>query len=155
LPLPEKGGDEVFGGYSRYAWDRRARLVGRALPAAALGAGLTRVPGIARAAAGRSRGSVARRAVKLLRHAELPAPARYFSWFALASDDVRAELVGEDVEPAQRVFAELFTESPSRLSSLGRLQYVDLRSMLQKDLLVKADRMSMGALDRVTGAVPR
>lgn len=143
VALAGEGGDEVFGGYSRYAWDKRARLVGRALPAAALAGALERIPGVARAAASRDRKSVLRRAVKLLRHAQLPDPERYFSWFALTSDDVRAELVHDDVERPQRVFADLFRSSPSTLTSLGRLQRVDMRTMLLKDLLVKADRMSM------------
>jgi asparagine synthase (glutamine-hydrolysing) len=143
VALAGEGGDEVFGGYSRYAWDRRARLIGRALPAAALAGGLERLPGVAQAAASRDRKSVLRRAVKLLRHAQLPDAERYFAWFALTSDDVRAELVMDDVERPQRVFADLFRSSPSSLTALGRLQEVDMRTMLAKDLLVKADRMSM------------
>ena len=82
--------------------------------------------------------------VKLLRHAELPAAERYFSWFALFSEEAKAELLGRDgLPPTARVFAELLERAPAGLTQLGRLQYVDLRTMLAKDLLLKADRMSM------------
>ena len=143
VALAGEGGDEVFGGYSRYAWDRRARTIGRFLPTALLASTLERVPGVARAARGRDRKSVARRAVKLLRHAGLPTPERYLAWFALASEDVKAELATHEAEPAARVFDDLFRAAPPGLSRLGRLQFVDLKTMLLKDLLVKADRMSM------------
>jgi asparagine synthase (glutamine-hydrolysing) len=102
-----------------------------------------RLPGVRRRAAGRDKGDVVRRAVKLLRHAGLSAPERYFSWFALVSDDVKAELLGRRTPPSARVFAEAFAGAPAGLTELGRLQAADLRTMLQKDLLVKADRMSM------------
>jgi asparagine synthase (glutamine-hydrolysing) len=143
VALAGEGGDEVFGGYSRYAWDRYARLIGRFLPAAALGQALVRLPGARARAAHRDRKDVVRRAVKLLRHAGLPAPERYFSWFALLSDDAKAELLIGEPEPSARVFDRSFAEAPSKLTTLGRLQYADLKTMLQKDLLVKADRMSM------------
>jgi asparagine synthase (glutamine-hydrolysing) len=143
VALAGEGGDEVFGGYSRYAWDAKAGALGRLLPAAALAGLLERIPSVARAASRRDRKSVARRAVKLLRHAGLDDPARYFAWFTLMSEDAKAEILAADVEPAGRIFSSLFEDAPPELTALGRLQYVDLRTMLAKDLLVKADRMSM------------
>ena len=144
VALAGEGGDEVFGGYSRYAWDRKAAHVGAALPTELLADLLERVPWVRARSSKAERKSVVRRAVKLLRFAGRPEAERYFSWFALYSDDVKAEvLVHSGTLPAGRVFSELFDEAPAGLSHLGRLQYVDLRSMLLADLLLKADRMSM------------
>lgn len=143
VALAGEGGDELFGGYSRYAWDPVARRVGALLPAARLArlARLVeRMPGVG----GRGgRKDPLRRAVKLLRHAGLPAAERYLSWFELASGDLRAELLGGGLAPATRVFERRLAEAPAGLTALGRLQHVDLRTMLLDDLMSKADKMSM------------
>ncbi|HVM18187.1 MAG TPA: asparagine synthase (glutamine-hydrolyzing) [Gaiellaceae bacterium] len=141
VALAGEGGDEVFGGYSRYAWDRYAAAIGK-LPVAPLAAALERALG-GRAARG-GRKSLARRGVKLLRHAGLPAAERYFAWFALLDETAKAELLADGRrEPTARVFADALRTAPEGLTALGRRQWVDLRTMLLKDLLLKADRMSM------------
>ena len=140
VALAGEGGDELFGGYSRYAWDSVAGRVGRVLPAARIAMLLERLPGVA----GRGgRKDPLRRAVKLLRHAELPEAERYLAWFALASDDLKAELLDASYEPAARIFGERLASAHPRLTALGRRQHVDLGTMLKDDLLLKADKMSM------------
>jgi asparagine synthase (glutamine-hydrolysing) len=114
------------------------------LPVGTLAAALERLPGLAGRAGRGGRKDVLRRAVKLLRHAELPEAQRYCSWFALLGEDAKAELLhSTETEPTARVFATALAAAPRGLSALGRLQAVDLRTMLAKDLLLKADRMSM------------
>jgi asparagine synthetase B (glutamine-hydrolysing) len=41
------------------------------------------------------------------------------------------------------VFERLFADAPERLTSLGRLQWVDLHSFVADNLMLKADRLSM------------
>jgi asparagine synthase (glutamine-hydrolysing) len=59
------------------------------------------------------------------------------------SEDAKAEMLVGEPESSSRVFESLFEAASPALTALGRLQYADLRTMLEKDLLVKADRMSM------------
>lgn len=143
VALAGDGGDEVLGGYSRYAWDPRAARIASLLPTGALASLLEAVPGVRARAAGSATKDPVRRAVKLLRNASLPGPARYLSWFQILDGDARRELLRARVEPAERVFEALFAGAAPGLTELGRLQEVDVRSFLADDLLLKADRMSM------------
>jgi asparagine synthase (glutamine-hydrolysing) len=126
VALAGDGGDEVFGGYSRYAWDAKAARLGRLLPTGALARVLGRLPH------GSGRKDPVRRAVKLLRNARKPEARRYLAWFSLLDD-----------ETAAGAFERLFAAAPEDLTALGRLQYVDLYSMLTDNLLLKADKLSM------------
>jgi asparagine synthase (glutamine-hydrolysing) len=120
VALAGDGGDEAFGGYSRYAWDP---VAARLAPLSPIGRLLPERGG---------RKNLVRRASKLLRHAAKDEPQRYFSWFSLLDGDARAV-----------VFERLFADTSEGLTSLGRLQHVDLRSFVPDDLMLKADKLSM------------
>jgi asparagine synthase (glutamine-hydrolysing) len=123
VALAGDGGDEAFGGYSRYAWDPVAARLGRLLPAGLLAEVVPELGG---------RRGFLRRAAKLLRHAEKPESERYLAWFSLLGRDGRVE-----------AFERLFEEAPEALTELGRLQYVDLHSYIPDNLMLKADKLSM------------
>jgi asparagine synthase (glutamine-hydrolysing) len=123
VALAGDGGDEAFGGYSRYAWDTVAARLGRLLPAGLLAEVVPELGG---------RRGFLRRAAKLLRHAEKPESERYLAWFSLLGRDGRVE-----------AFERLFAEAPEELTELGRLQYVDLHSYIPDNLMLKADKLSM------------
>lgn len=132
VALSGDGGDELFGGYSRYHQSRRggirsrllrhaAAFVGRRLPYGARGRNWILNQG--RSAFGRYASTVA-----------LPALVH-------EGGVVRREVAGERAE-LEHVLAELFDATAGRDFS-ARMALVDVQSYLPGDILTKVDRMSM------------
>ncbi len=134
--LSGEGGDELFGGYHRYFWDRwvgRYETFPERLQQAFEWLGVN---------FGGDR--MKRRVGKLRDTLNLPRPVRYASWFSPFLMRDRKELLLKSPEEnlSRRYFSKLFQESQS-LPGTTQVQWMDLVTFLQDDLLVKADKMSM------------
>jgi len=145
VALSGDGGDELFGGYDSYLADRGWRIY-RRMPRA-ITAGIER--GIRQAVrpTARKRGwsNVARRFVE---GAAFPEGLEHVRWMAFLSQREKQELYTDSYreqlkayDPFQQV-VEHFERAPFR-DRLGRQLYVDLKTYLADDILVKVDRMSM------------
>ena len=140
--LSGDGGDELFGGYRRYAVDRFASLYQR-LPAA-----LTKnlIPAMA------GKLPRLRRTKRAFRTLCLADPARrYASWLTVFTPEMQAELLGADlraavadhdpVAPYPGYYHALDGKSAS--DHLNRLMYIDLKTLLVDDYMEKLDKATM------------
>jgi asparagine synthase (glutamine-hydrolysing) len=133
--LTGEGGDELLGGYPRYAWLR-------------LGEQLRRWPGATSAASAllsvmprdvRS-GRIGRRVGALVGRA--PLLERHLDWVATMSDDAQQAVAGPPgwaaAGPVLSAHLNHVTGNP-----VHQLMYLDFKTWLPDDVLVKTDRMSM------------
>ncbi len=145
VALSGDGGDEIFAGYRRYAWHcREERLRGR------LPAGL-RQPLFAALARGYPPLGWAPRWLRA-RHTfhelSLDAAGGYFESVARIGDELRRDLRSPELDRALQgyraidVVREAMAAAPSD-DPLAVAQYVDLKTWLSGDILVKVDRTSM------------
>ncbi len=143
--LTGEGGDELLGGYPRYAWFAIAKRLQRSLPAAVregLVLPLTRLA------------PLSRRYLHALENvlAERDDVARHLHWIAAVEPGLRRELVGPTFAShaaagvAEARLAAYFADGDRRPGDvLQRLMGLDMDTWLVDDVLTKMDKMSMAA----------
>lgn len=140
VALTGDGGDESFAGYNKYLTDAREHLCRQMLPSwmFQLGAGITR-----------GRKGMLFRKVNSLCNAAMNTPAHSFFY---TNSPLNHSLVDTYFNPgfvgrlkgydSSELTRRLYEGAPAS-DHLSRVLYVDLKSFLPGDILVKADRMSM------------
>lgn len=136
VALNGDGGDEVFAGYERFL----GAVLSERMPAwlTGLGVGLT---GAYLRMGGRRRLAV--RANRFLLQAAKPLQDRYLAWCSLFSQEMLAEMLTVPPPPTVRASFDACFERSQDWALLHRILYLNFKTYLPDDLMVKMDRMSM------------
>jgi asparagine synthase (glutamine-hydrolysing) len=136
VALTGDGGDELFAGYERFLAARVTEWMPKPLVTVGL-ACLDALPRMWRSGRGVTRAS------RLLRPARTPLPERYLTWCSLFSPDLVAQLLRSPPSRDIRRSFDGWFERTREVPLINRLLYLNFKTYLPDDLLVKMDRMSM------------
>jgi asparagine synthase (glutamine-hydrolysing) len=138
--LSGEGGDELFAGYPKYAFDWLARYY-QILPAfirnQMISPLVDRLP-------------YSMRKVKATAHSlSQPDPQRWVSWFGIFNEQLKDHLLSANTKSgidtdSSRIFRLWLEQNPQR-DNLSSMLYLDTKIWLPDNLLMKADKMSMAA----------
>ncbi len=139
VALSGDGADELFGGYNKHAAELKARKAG--LSARLVKAGTPLLKAI-RGSRNSKLGNKARQLQKFGQGMKLSAAERYWAWAGYADETMAGKLVKD------RYNNTVYTSRKSLFTGLINEDFnsvlnADLKLVLENDMLVKADRMSM------------